>query len=90
VTRPAVAAARPLTLGDVLNDTMGRRVQTTDDAARTMGVTSAEVLAWSTDEEPPAQRDLAALTDYLQIDEAQLRGLVLRGQMRRVQERIHN
>jgi hypothetical protein len=69
---------------------MRQRVHTTDAAATAMGVAPADVLAWSADEEQPDRSKQGALIAYLDIDEEQLRALVLRGQMRRAQERIRN
>ena len=86
----ASRAPRPPTLGDVLNDVMRQRVHTTDAAAQAMGVTPADVLAWSTDEGQPDRAHQDALAAYLQVDEQHLRALVLRSQMRRAQERIRN
>ena len=89
--RPRAAhAARPPTLGDALNDIMRKRVHTTDAAAKAMGVASADVLAWTADEDQPDRSKQDALITYLDIDEEQLRSLMLRGQMRRAQERIRN
>jgi len=69
---------------------MRQRVHTTEAAAQAMGVAPAVVLAWSADEEQPDRSHQDALIAYLQIDEQLLRALVLRGQMRRAQERIRN
>jgi hypothetical protein len=86
VARPG----RPPTLGDKLNEAMRQRSHTTDAAARAMEVTSDEVLAWSADGQIPDRTHDAALTEYLQVDERQVRALILRGQMRRTQARIRN
>ena len=83
-------ATRPPTLGDVLNQAMRLRMQTTEAAANAMGVTTAEVLAWSADGPPPDREHEAVLAAYLEVDERQLRALVLRSQMRRAQARIRN
>jgi len=83
-------STRPKTLGDTLNDVIRRRVHTTDAAAEAMGVAPADVLAWSADEDQPDRSKQGALITYLDIDEEQLRSLMLRGQMRRAQERIRN
>lgn len=69
---------------------MRQRVHTTEAAAQAMGVSPADVLAWSADEEQPDRSQQGALIAYLQIDEHQFRALALRGQMRRAQERIRN
>ena len=83
-----VRAVRPPTLGDKLHEVLRIKGQTTAQAAHAMGVTTAEVLAWSADTEVPGSTVLAALRTYLEVDDRQLRGLVLRGQMRFVQARI--
>jgi len=88
--RRAAPPKRPPTLGDRLNEAMRLRVQTTDDAARALGATSAEVLAWSADGQLPDTRQLPALQEYLGVDERELRALVLRGQMRLAQARIRD
>jgi hypothetical protein len=69
---------------------MRERVHTTEAAAQAMGMAPADVLAWSADEDQPDRSHQDALTTYLEIDENQFRALVLRGQMRRAQERIRN
>jgi hypothetical protein len=69
---------------------MRLRVQTTDAAAQTLGVTSAEVRAWSADGQLPGHKQLPALQEYLGVDERELRALVLRGQMRLAQSRIRD
>jgi hypothetical protein len=69
---------------------MRKRVQTTEAAATAMGVTPADVLTWCADEDQPDRSKQGALMTYLDIDEEQLRALMLRGQMRRAQERIRN
>ena len=86
VARPG----RPPTLGDKLNDVMRQRSHTTGDAAQAMHVTSDQVLEWTADGLVADHRHDAALMEYLQVDERQLRALVLRGQMRRTQARIRN
>ena len=73
-----------------MNEVMRQRLHTTENAARAMEVTSDEVLAWSADGPLPERKHDAALMAYLQVDERQLRALVLRGQMRRTQARIRN
>lgn len=90
VLRRISDAGRPPTLGDRLNEVMRQRSHTTDAAARAMEVPSGEVLAWSADQRLPEHKHDSALMGYLQIDERQLRALVLRGQMRRTQARIRN
>jgi len=81
---------RPPTLGDKLNEVMRQRSHTTEAAARAMDAPTEAVLAWSADEQLPDRRCDAALMAYLDVDERQLRALVLRGQMRRTQARIRN
>ena len=88
--RGTTHGSRPPTLGDRLNEVMRQRVQTTDDAARTMGVPPAEVLAWTADTQQPDRAHEGALRDYLGIDGRELRALVLRGQMRLAQARIRD
>jgi len=88
--RRGVRPKRPPTLGDRLNEAMRLRVQTTDDAARALGATSAEVLAWSADGQLPERKHLPALQEYLGVDDRELRALVLRGQMRLAQARIRD
>jgi hypothetical protein len=88
--RRGVRPKRPPTLGDRLNEAMRQRVQNTHDAARALGATPAEVLAWSADGQLPEQRHLPALQEYLGVDERELRALVLRGQMRLAQARIRD
>jgi len=90
VRRGAALGSRPPTLGDKLNDVMRQRVQTTDAAARTMGVPPTEVLAWTADAHQPDRGHERALRDYLGVDERELSALVLRGQMRRAQARIRD
>jgi hypothetical protein len=84
------AQGRPQTLGDVLNDVMRQRVHTTEAAAKEMEAKPSEVLAWSADEDQPDRSKQDALIASLDVDEEELRALVLRGQMRRAQERIRN
>jgi DNA-binding transcriptional regulator YiaG len=69
---------------------MRRRTHSSDAAARAMGVTTSAVRAWSADQEWPEPEHVAALLEYLQVDERRLRALVLRGQMRRIEDRIRN
>ena len=57
---------------------------------RTMGVTRAEVPAWSAGTKPPGATGMTALRTYLEVDERQLHGLVLRSQTHLVQARIRN
>jgi hypothetical protein len=85
-----VRPSRPPTLGDKLNEVLRLKGQTSEQAARAMGVTTAEVLAWTADTEPPGTAGMASLRAYLDVDERQLRGLVLRGQMRLIQARIRD
>ena len=88
--RSVTHGTRPPTIGDKLNDVMRQRVQTTDAAARAMGVPSAELLAWTADAKQPDRGHEDALQRYLQVDGRQLRALILRGQMRRAQARIRH
>jgi hypothetical protein len=67
---------------------MRRRAHTTEAAALELGVTRNELRAWCGDLEQPDRRHHAALLGYLRVDERQLRGLVLRSQMRHAQARI--
>jgi hypothetical protein len=67
---------------------MRARAHTTTAAALELGATGDELRAWCGDLEPPDRRYHPALVGYLGIDEVQLRGLILRSQMRRTQARI--
>ena len=81
---------KPPTRGDKLDEVMRLRAQTAEAAATIMGVEPAEVLLWVADRQVPEQPQQAALLAYLDIDERQLRGLLLRSQMRRTQWRIRD
>ena len=80
----------PQTLGDKLDETMTARNHTTEVAAQIIGVSPTDLLAWINDARQPDRTHHTSLASYLGIDEQELRGLVLRSQMRRAQARIRN
>jgi hypothetical protein len=78
----------PQTLGDRLDEAMRVRRHDTTAAARALGVSTSEVLLWMHDIQTPAPDQCEPLLDYLVVEDRQLRGLILRSQMRRMQLRI--
>jgi hypothetical protein len=78
------------TLGDKLDESMKIRKHNADEAAGEMGVTTSEVLLWKHDMQIPDPMHVEVLLDYLFVDEPHLRGLMLRSQMRRIQQHIRN
>ena len=85
---PPARSAKPTTLGDALDRAMQSHVHTSEAAAEAIGVTKDDVLAWSADLGTPGRNQHAALLEYLDVDEHELRRLILRSQMRRTQARI--
>jgi LmbE family N-acetylglucosaminyl deacetylase len=81
---------KPQTLGDKLDETMRLRAHTPEAAARVLGVAPTEVLSWAADRQLPDRSHHTALGSYLEIDERELRGLMLRSQMRMAQWRIRD
>jgi len=81
---------RPPTLGDRLDEAMWARDQTCDDVALEVGADAAEVGRWAADRLVPELDRYPALAAYLGVDDAELRRLVLRSQMRKVQRDIRD
>ncbi len=78
----------PQTLGDRLDEAMRVRRHDTDTAARELGVSTSELLLWMHDMQTPTPDRYELLLEYLVVEDRQLRGLILRSQMRRMQLRI--
>ena len=83
-------ATRPPTLGDRLDELMYARDDTCDDVARVVGATPAVVGRWAADKLVPDPEQFAAVGQYLDVDVAEVRRLVLRSQMRKVQREIRD
>ena len=81
---------RPPTLGDRLDDLMWSRKDTCDDVAAAVGSTPAVVGRWAADKSFPDPDQYDAVARYLDVDVAEVRRLVLRSQMRRVQRDIRD
>ena len=73
------------TLGDAIDEQMRSRADSLGAAARVLGVTTDELLAWLGDERLPDTSASPSVCAYLAIDEHRYRGLCLRSQMRHVQ-----
>ena len=69
---------------------MWARDETCDDVARQVGASAAAVGRWAADRLVPEAERNAAVADYLGVDLAELRRLVLRSQMRKVQREIRD
>ena len=82
--------AKPPTLGDRLGDLMRERGHTAVDAADALGTTPRDVERWVGDRETPGTDRLATVADYLGTDVVEVKRLVLRSQMRRVQRDIRD
>ena len=80
--------AKPPTLGDILGQCMAERGQSVDRAAAIIGATPVEVEHWAADLGTPGVAQLGDIADYLEVDTAEVKRLVLRSQMRRVQRDI--
>jgi len=80
--------AKPPTLGDSLGDRMTGRGHSAKDAAAAIGATPVEVGDWVGDLDAPVPDRLAGIAGYLGVDVAEVKRLVLRSQMRRVQRDI--
>ncbi len=80
--------AKPPTLGDRLTMRMAQLHQSADGAAVAVGATPAEVEHWVADLKTPGDTQLAGIADYLVVDATEVRRLVLRSRMRRVQRDI--
>jgi hypothetical protein len=80
--------AKPPTMGDRLRDRMAERGQSAGGAAAALGATPVEVEHWAADVGVPRDGQLSGIADYLGVDAAEVRRLVLRSQMRRVQREI--
>ena len=79
---------KPPTLGDRLDDLMWARDDSCDDVAALVGATPADVGRWAADKLVPRPAQFDALAGYLEVDVAEVRRLVLRSQMRKVQREI--
>ena len=90
VAGQTVPTVKPPTLGDQLNMALSLHGHSAEAAAQAMGVAKSDVLTWSSDVDAPGRQRYPSLLDYLQVDEPELRRLVLRGQMRRAQSRIRD
>ena len=77
--------AKPPTLGDRLTRRMGETGHAARDAAASIGAATEEVERWAADLEAPGPGRAADLAGYLGVDVAEVKRLVLRSQMRRVQ-----
>jgi len=80
--------AMPPTLGDSLNERMGGNRHSIDAAAAATGASPSELRDWKADLGTPREAQLAGIADYLGVDVAEVKRLVLRSQMRRVQREI--
>ena len=80
--------AGPPTLGDRLDDRMAERGHTAVDVAAIVSATPVDVERWLGDLENPQPARLPDLGYYLGVDVAEIKRLVLRSQMRRVQRGI--
>jgi len=78
----------PPTLGDRLGACMSERGHSLDTAASAVGTTRVDLQQWAEDRGTPGEAQLAGVADYLGVDVAEVRRLVLRSQMRRVQREI--
>ena len=81
---------RPPTLGDRLDQLMWDRNESCDDVAQAVGATAEEVGRWAADRLAPEPGQYEALSGYLGVDVAEVRRLVLRSQMRKVQREIRD
>ncbi len=81
---------RPPTLGDRLDELMWERDQSCEDVAVAVGATAAAVGRWAADRLVPGPGQFEALGRYLGVDVAEVRRLVLRSQMRKVQREIRD
>ena len=81
---------RPPTLGDRLDEFMWARDETCDDVARGVGVSPSVVGRWAADRQVPEPGQFDAVAHYLDVDVAEIRRLVLRSQMRKVQREIRD
>jgi hypothetical protein len=81
---------RPPTLGDRLDELMWERDETCDDVAATVGAPSSVVGRWAADREVPGAGQFDAVARYLGVDVTEIRRLVLRSQMRKVQREIRD
>ena len=79
---------KPPTLGDRLLERMAERGQSVERAAGAVGATPVEVEQWAEDAGVPREDQLTGIADYLGVDTAEVKRLVLRSQMRRVQRDI--
>jgi hypothetical protein len=82
--------ASPPTLGDRLGDRMEDRGHTAADVAALISATPVDVERWVGDLETPEPARLPDLGYYLGVDAAEVKRLVLRSQMRRVQRGIRD
>jgi transcriptional regulator with XRE-family HTH domain len=81
---------RPPTLGDRLDELMWERDDTCDDLARAVGVSSATAGRWAADRQVPEPGQFDDVARYLGVDVSDVRRLVLRSQMRKVQREIRD
>ena len=83
------ATTMPPTLGDRLGDVMWERKHTPDDVAALIGADPTDIDRWAGDRLTPGPGEFAALAGYLEVDVDEVKRLVLRSQMRKVQRDIH-
>jgi len=83
-------ATRPPTLGDRLDELMWKRDETCEDVALVVGATAAAVGRWAADRLAPEPEQFEAVGRYLGVDVDEVRRLVLRSQMRKVQREIRD
>jgi transcriptional regulator with XRE-family HTH domain len=81
---------RPPTLGDRLDELMGSRHDTCDDVASAVGTSPEAVGRWAADRLVPEPDQYDAVARYLGADVDEVRRLVLRSQMRKVQREIRD
>jgi len=81
---------RPPTLGDRFDELMWERDETCEDVAAAVHASPAVVGRWAADREVPVPGQFDAVASYLGVDVAEIRRLVLRSQMRKVQREIRD
>ncbi len=77
--------AMPPTLGDRLDDRMWSLGEDAAEVAAIVGATPLDVERWAEDADVPGPAFHWALAEYLGVDVAEIKRLVLRTQMRMVQ-----
>jgi plasmid maintenance system antidote protein VapI len=81
---------RPPTLGDRLDELMAEHDHTCADVAALVGASEAEVGRWAADRLVPEPGQVDGLARYLGVDAPEVKRLVLRAQMRKVQRDIRD